>query len=76
MSFVNESEHEFSDISSERYRVYVFENCEVRIEHPQKISVSKSGGHRLWDGTRSHYIPPRWVHLYWQPFDGEPHFVK
>ena len=67
-------DREWSDISSEEYREYVFPGEEtVRIEKPQKLNVSDSGGHRLLDGAgESHYIPNGWIHLRWK---GEPAFV-
>jgi len=68
-------EREWIDIRSEQYRVYVFPGGDmVRIEKPEKLHVSGSGGHRILsaDGV-SHYIPPIWFHLYWV---GNPAFVK
>lgn len=75
---INKSNHEFTDISSEQFRTYVFANgVEVTIEAPLYLSVARSGGHRvLGDNNISHYIPSGWVHLYWKPKDGEPNFVK
>jgi hypothetical protein len=75
--FNNKSEHEFSDISSEKYRMYTFPKGEITITAPQKLSVSKSGGHRIFDenGT-SHYIPAGWIHLHWEAKDGQPNFVQ
>lgn len=66
---------EWTDISNEEYRTYHFPKGErVRIDNPQKLNVSASGGHRVYsaDGI-SHYIPPAWIHLEWK---GEPSFVK
>ena len=72
------AETEFSDISSESYRTYVFPKQEtVTIESPHWLYVSKSGGHRLIDDKGfSHYIPATWIHLFWQVRDGQPAFVK
>jgi hypothetical protein len=66
---------EWTDIASEEYREYTFPKGEkVRIEKPQKLNVSASGGHRIVDSAGlSHYIPPTWIHLQWK---GEPNFVK
>ena len=68
----------FIDITNELYRVYCFENgCEVRINNPTKLNVSKSGGHRILDAKLiSHYIPYKWNHLYWEPKSGCNNFVK
>jgi hypothetical protein len=74
--FLNESDYEFIDISSEGYREYRFPNGEyVKIDNPQKLSISQHG-HRVWDGQKSHYIPIGWIHLYWEAKDGQPHFVR
>jgi hypothetical protein len=74
--FKNESGLNFSDISSENWREYVFEHKTIRIDLPSQLHVSKNG-HRIFDehGT-SHYIPNGWVHLQWQARDGKPNFVK
>lgn len=76
--FLNNSEHEFSDISSEQSRTYVFpDQSIVVINRPLKLSVSKSGGHRIFDAYGlSHYIPSGWNHLYWEAKEGRPNFVK
>jgi hypothetical protein len=77
VEFVNESGLDFTDISSEKYREYLFPNgISIRIEGPQFLNVSKSGGHRILDiNQRSHYIPSGWIHLQWEVFEGEPNFV-
>jgi len=69
---------EFADISTELYREYVFPMGEkVRIERPQWLNVSSSGGHRIISLDRySHYIPCKWIHLYWEVKSGSPHFVR
>lgn len=78
IELVNESPNQFEDISSESYREYLFPYGEtVRIEEPQYLAVSPSGGHRLLDFRGvSHYIPPRWIALQWKVKPGAPHFVK
>lgn len=65
-----------TDISSELYREYRFNNENtVRIENPLKLKVS-GGGHRVLDGQGiSHYIPKGWFHLSWKARDGQPAFV-
>ncbi len=69
---------EFTDISSEQYRVYVFANEEkVKIDKPQWLNVSPSGGHRIIDASGfSHYIPCRWIHLYWLVYEDAFYFVR
>lgn len=58
-------------IDHELYRVYVFpDGKEVRIEKPALINISKSGGARILDSNNvSHYIPFKWIHLYWETDD-------
>ncbi len=68
---------EWNDISSEQYRVYVFNDKEIRIDSPLALNVSRSGGHRVFDGSgKSHYIPAGYRHLYWEVKPGQPNFVK
>ena len=76
--FVNHSNLDFSDISSEEYRVYEFETGRsILINHPLRLNVSPSGGHRLYDSDGvSHYIPKGWIHLKWKAKNGQPNFVK
>lgn len=88
--FINQSDNIFTDISSEMWREYSFANKDriythegysdlvrFRIYLPKKLSVSESGGHRIFDDSgRCHYIPAGWVHIEWEVFSGSPHFVK
>lgn len=75
--FVHKTPHKWDDISSESYRVYEFADKSIRIDGPLLLSVSKSGGHRIWDYLGiSHYIPSGYRHLYWQVKEGQPNFVK
>ena len=62
---------EWKDIDHEEYRVYVFkDNQRVAIQQPVLLNVSKSGGHRILDANNvSHYIPYKWIHLYWETKD-------
>lgn len=78
--FINKSNHEFTDISSEEYRQYAFMKdgavVAMRIDQPLWLSVSASGGHRLFDASgESHYVPSGWFHLSWKAKPGQPHFV-
>lgn len=77
-NLINESDLVFTDIKTEKYRIYQFDNnFSVRIELPIFLNVSKSGGHRILDAQGvSHYIPSGWKHLYWEVFEGKPNFVK
>lgn len=75
--FKNGSNLEFTDISNNETRVYVFENKNIEISKPLYLNVSKSGGHRIFDAQGiSHYIPSGWVHLYWKAKKGKPNFVR
>jgi hypothetical protein len=78
MELRNESGLAFTDITSECWREYIYPDGHViRIEEPEALNVSKSGGHRLLDGEGiSHYIPKGWRHLKWKVAEGAPHFVK
>ena len=77
--FINESEIEFSDISSEKEREYCFPNGQrLFIDKPLYLNVSKSGGHRLYSGDGwCYYIQPKeswWIR--WKVRGCAPHFVK
>ena len=76
--FINESDNWFLEISSELFRTYVYpDGTEIKIDDPLFLSVSDSGGHRLFDlGGLSHYIVPGFVQIYWTARDGEPNFVS
>jgi hypothetical protein len=76
--FKNESGLKFVDISSEKYREYVFSiDKSVVIAEPLMLNVSSSGGHRVFDAKGvSHYIPKGWHHLKWEAKVGFPNFVK
>ncbi len=77
VAFDNQSTHDFTDISSEKERVYNFGSRGfVRIAKPRWLSVSESGGHRIYsEDGKSHYIPSGWIHLSWTVHEGEPNFV-
>lgn len=60
--FINEDELEFQDISSEAYREYFhidYDEPWLRIEGPEKLHVSESGGHRIIAGKFAYYVQPR-----------------
>lgn len=78
MQLRNESGLAFTDIASEEWREYIFgDGFKIHIECPIALNVSKSGGHRVLDGSGvSHYIPRGWKHLKWIASPGYPHFVK
>jgi hypothetical protein len=74
--FINESGLDFTDISTEEYRVYEFPDYKVQIQTPTHLNVSKNG-HRVLDADGiSHYIPFGWRHLYWKAKTGKANFVK
>lgn len=73
----NDTNLEFIDISTEAIRMYEFDEEIIEITRPQWLNVSESGGHRILDGDGiGHYIPWGWLHLFWVPKEGAPHFVK
>jgi hypothetical protein len=78
VEFKNESGLTFVDVSSEAERTYHFTGGDaVKIREPQRLHVSDSGGHRLFDAAgQSHYIPSGWLRLTWTAKPGAPHFVK
>ncbi len=57
----------FNDIRVEDHRIYTFpDGSEVRIDNPQWLNVSKSGGHRIIMFENSAvYIPSGWLKLQW-----------
>lgn len=78
IKFLNESDHEFTDISSEASRTYNFgQKGFVKINRPLYLNVSASGGHRIFSADgQSHYIPSGWIHLSWVAKPEQPNFVK
>ena len=75
--FRNESCFVFIDISNESERIYTFSTGHTYcVDHPEKLHISASGGHRIFDGEYSHYIQPLegWA-IHWLAKDGDPHFV-
>jgi len=68
---------DFKPLTDEQYRTYYFPGGNtVTITEPQKLNVSKSGGHRVLDNEgKSHYIPACWYHLEWKVKDGQPPFL-
>ncbi len=77
MQLTNNPDLTFSSIGDEQYRVYEFpDKTQVRINAPEFLNVSKSGGHRILDGAGvSHYIPSGWNHLYWLSKPNTPAFT-
>lgn len=77
MEFINQTDLEFIDISSELWRSYLFtHDSYIRIDKPLKLHVSENG-HRIFDSFGySYYIPKGWICIKWQAKEGEPHFVK
>lgn len=68
---------DFNSLEDEEYRTYEFPGGDsVTIKNPVKLNVSASGGHRVLDadGT-SHYVPAKWIHLFWQVKTGKPAFA-
>lgn len=80
--FRNESGLEFTDISSEEWRIYHWQSgYKIIIRHPLRLHVSASGGHRVFyldkqGQARCRYIRPTFDDIEWLPKEGQPHFVK
>lgn len=76
--FRNGTDLQFTDISSEKYRNYIFENGEaLRIENPLALHVSESGGHRVFNADgESVYVPAGFRMIVWETKDGYDHFVR
>jgi len=77
--FINESNLNFNDISSENEREYNFPNGnKLLIMNPLYLNVSKSGGHRLYcEKGYCYYVQPKegwWIK--WKVREGKPSFVK
>jgi len=77
LELINNSEREFTDISSEDLRVYLLANGQkLEILHPQWLSVSASGNHYIVNSEGTVYVvAPGWMILSWVPKAGQPHFV-
>ena len=77
--FINETELDFKDISSEKEREYIFPNGNtLYIGKPLYLNVSPSGGHRLYTEDRwCWYVQPKegWG-IKWRVKEGQPSFVK
>lgn len=79
----NQSDHKFTDISSEEWREYYFpvgpgrDESYVKVQNPVALAVSASGGHRLLTAVGNCiYVPPGWTAIRWKVQEGQPHFVK
>lgn len=76
--FINGSDLEFKNISSEKFREYTFPNGNIyRIDGPIALHVSKSGGHRvICDNGKCHYVQPRegWA-IRWTVKNGSSHIL-
>lgn len=69
----NNPELEFKPLTSEVYREYTFPGGSIiRIDAPQALNVSKSGGHRIQaENGNGIYIPSGWIKLEWKNKDTE-----
>lgn len=80
VEFVDALNRDWTDISSEDYRKYIFPTGrEIFIQKPLKLLVTDSGGHRIFsavDGGMCFYINPGWIAIEWKVGKGQPHFVK
>lgn len=74
--FINMSDIEFKDISTEEWREYIYDKgFRLKIEHPIKLGITKSGSHRIWDGVNSFWIRPGFMTIIWKAKEGLPHFT-
>lgn len=76
--FNNETDLEFTDISNEIERHYIFPNgTELLINNPLWLNVSKSGGHRIKAKYNCYYVKPSesW-YIRWTVEEGKPDFVN
>lgn len=87
----NQSNREFKDISSEKYRYYVYpgyvgtitdgglselvNTINRVINNPIGLSVSKSGHYVIDNKGTTHFMPFGFVELTWKPKDGRPNVV-
>lgn len=79
VEFINESDLEFTDISSEKAREYANEKgVFCYIDKPLKLHVSKSGGHRVFTANNECYYvrPDEGWYIRWMAKEGEANFVK
>ena len=73
---------EFTDISNEEYRRYLFISkngtvASVEYHEPIGLAISASGGHRLVLASgECAYIKPEWITIHWKAKEGYHHFVK
>ncbi len=74
----NATNLEFTDISNETYREYVYQDRKkLYIPLPTHLHVNKIGGHRvLNEAGRSYYIAPGWLWIEWEAKEGKPNFAK
>jgi len=74
--FINQSGLEFTDISDEYYREYVYPNGKnLIISNPQKLHVGKYNAHKIVDeNNKCYYIKPSWQWFEWEPKPGKTHF--
>ena len=79
VTFINNTDMVFDNISSEKFRQYNFpDGGRYVIENPLLLNVSKSGGHRVFDAQGlSHYVHPKegWS-IVWKARRKQPNFVK
>lgn len=79
--FINETDLEFTDISSEKEREYLLftDVNPLKIDgEPLYLNVSKTHSHRLYTSTGwCYYIQPKegWA-IRWKVKKGKPSFVK
>jgi hypothetical protein len=75
--FINGTDLDFEDITSELYRTYVFAgDNSITIEYPTHMAEDDNGDHLIYDDSgRSFRIPVGWLALVWESKAGAPSFV-
>lgn len=77
---INHTNYEFTDISSEEWREYVYIDggkvARFRIDKPAWLHVSESSGHRVYNEEGfSFYLNSSFVAIKWKTKEGQPNFV-
>jgi len=74
MKFTDNPGLKFKDISSEKYRIYVFPNgVRYKIEEPLAVCARRDHGQRVIDKKgKAYWIRPDFIAIEWENRQGEP----
>lgn len=75
MELRNKSHRKFKDISTEKYRKYVWADKELIINDPRWFSLSNSGHYIVDANDKVYFIKSDFLFIVWKPLEGEPHMV-